>query len=257
MHAARPRRGRRAGRCARRPRRAWPAAAPSRWRAAGRRSRPRSPRCARGGADRPRCSRPASLPRSARSRSTPLKVASASAAVCSQRSRARAPAAPSTRASASQRVEPSRERHPARAGDEALRPPQGVAPGRVPGALDHLVSLRRHGIPGGRCGSRAVAWRPSCRAPRSRSPSPATTSCRCSSASETRCCAPSRRPSPAVAIHVRGNEIALDGDDDVERVARLLEDLVRARGAGPPPRRRAPCAAASTWSARTSGRPRC
>ena len=31
---------------------------------------------------------------------------------------------------------------------------------------------------------------------------------------------------PSVAIHVRGNEIALDGDDDVERVARLLEDLV-------------------------------
>ncbi len=31
---------------------------------------------------------------------------------------------------------------------------------------------------------------------------------------------------PGVSIHVRGNEIALDGDDDVERVARLLEDLV-------------------------------
>ena len=31
---------------------------------------------------------------------------------------------------------------------------------------------------------------------------------------------------PSVAIHVRGNEIALDGDDDLERVARLLEDLI-------------------------------
>ena len=31
---------------------------------------------------------------------------------------------------------------------------------------------------------------------------------------------------PHVAIHVRGNEIALEGDDDVERVASLLEDLV-------------------------------
>jgi phosphate starvation-inducible PhoH-like protein len=31
---------------------------------------------------------------------------------------------------------------------------------------------------------------------------------------------------PDVDIHVRGNEIALDGDDDVEQVARLLEDLV-------------------------------
>ncbi|MFL6204714.1 MAG: PhoH family protein [Acidimicrobiales bacterium] len=31
---------------------------------------------------------------------------------------------------------------------------------------------------------------------------------------------------PHVGIHVRGNEIALDGDEDVERVARLLEDLV-------------------------------
>ena len=31
---------------------------------------------------------------------------------------------------------------------------------------------------------------------------------------------------PHVAIHVRGNEIALEGDDDTERVARLLEDLV-------------------------------
>jgi phosphate starvation-inducible PhoH-like protein len=31
---------------------------------------------------------------------------------------------------------------------------------------------------------------------------------------------------PAVDIHVRGNEIVLDGDDDLERVARLLEDLL-------------------------------
>jgi phosphate starvation-inducible protein PhoH and related proteins len=31
---------------------------------------------------------------------------------------------------------------------------------------------------------------------------------------------------PAVTIHVRGNEIDLDGGDDVERVAGLLEDLV-------------------------------
>ncbi len=31
---------------------------------------------------------------------------------------------------------------------------------------------------------------------------------------------------PAVTIHVRGNEIALDGDDTVEQVGRLLEDLI-------------------------------
>ncbi|MSO87891.1 MAG: PhoH family protein [Acidimicrobiia bacterium] len=31
---------------------------------------------------------------------------------------------------------------------------------------------------------------------------------------------------PAVIIHVRGNEIALEGDDTVEQVGRLLEDLI-------------------------------
>ena len=31
---------------------------------------------------------------------------------------------------------------------------------------------------------------------------------------------------PGVAIHVRGNEIALDGDDTVEQVGKLLEDLI-------------------------------
>jgi len=31
---------------------------------------------------------------------------------------------------------------------------------------------------------------------------------------------------PGVAVHVRGNEIALDGDDTVEQVGKLLEDLI-------------------------------
>ena len=57
---------------------------------------------------------------------------------------------------------------------------------------------------------------------------------------------------PDTEIHVRGNEITVDGDD-AERVGRLFEELVILRAAGPrassPPRSCAP----STWSGPTSG----
>ena len=52
---------------------------------------------------------------------------------------------------------------------------------------------------------------------------------------------------PDVVIHVRGNEVALEGDERRAGRRRLIEDLVVLVEQGQQPRRLAPCAVASTW----------